>query len=49
MVEFLLYHVLLDLGILDLQPMGSLDGSQVLPLQVLMLSLQISVLLPKII
>jgi hypothetical protein len=49
MVEFLPHHVLLDLGVLDLQPMAPLDGSQVLPLQGLMLSLQVRVLLPEII
>ena len=49
MVEFLLHHVVLDLGVLDLQPMAPLDCSQVLPLQGLMLSLQIRVLLPEII
>ena len=49
MVEFLLHHVLLDLGVLDLKPMAPLDCSQVLPLQGLMLNLQIRVLLPEVI
>lgn len=49
MIDFLPHHVLLDLGVLDLQPLAPLDGSHVLSLQGLMLCLQLSVLLPEII
>ena len=49
MIDLLPHHVLLDLGVLDLQPIIPLYGSHVLPLQRLMLCLQLRVLLPEII
>jgi hypothetical protein len=49
MVDFLLHHVIFYLGVLDLHLMAPLDGSQVIPLQGLVLCLQIRVLLPEII